>query len=616
MINLFVSLSKRRGRWRFLLAAALATAALGLWECGWRPPVARSWTTSTSSATCSASASASSSGTRTGSCRWRAGWGRWSRPRRCSRGSRHSPAGGQTRGPRPPHARPPVVLGLGDRGIRIATALAAAGRDVAAVEIDPTETGVGILRHRDGRVVEGDARLHHQLEAAGVPTASAVVVVCGSDATNAEVVASISDLERAPDAGPLNAAVHLSDAGLCALMRHQSLRTATRGVRFDFFDVYSAGARLFLSYHPLADAANGGTPHLMIVGVGQFGRCLLEAAARRRRTATRRSRSSTATPTRGCRRSCSPSRAWRSGRIDAVDIDLDRPGRDASERLRPRSAQGVTTVAVCFDDDARAVTTALLIRRLLGTAPTQVIARTSGTGGLSLLLGQGATAAGVTPFPLLERACTQEIVEGGAHEQVARALHADYTDRTAARRTTSPWDELPPDVQESNRRQADALAAALAPIGCDLVPLGGWGVSHVELTPDEVEALAQREHERWRAERAAAGWRYGPQRDNAQRLNPLLVPWEELPEARRRTAARRRGGSRRCSRWRGSRCCASMPYRSARPLLRRDDPEAHVERVADERDPPDARGVERRDLDAAAQLDRPPHEASASATAT
>ena len=58
-----------------------------------------------------------------------------------------------------------VVLGLGDRGIRIATALAAAGRDVAAVEIDPTETGVGILRHRDGRVVEGDARLHHQLEA-------------------------------------------------------------------------------------------------------------------------------------------------------------------------------------------------------------------------------------------------------------------------------------------------------------------------------------------------------------------------------------------------------------------------------------------------------------------
>ena len=113
-----------------------------------------------------------------------------------------------------------------------------------------------------------------------MPTASAVIVVCGSDATNAEVVAAISDLERAPDAGPLNAAVHLSDAGLCALMRHQSLRTATRGVRFDFFDVYSAGARLFLSYHPLADAANGGTPHLMIVGLGQFGRCLLEATAR------------------------------------------------------------------------------------------------------------------------------------------------------------------------------------------------------------------------------------------------------------------------------------------------------------------------------------------------
>jgi Trk K+ transport system NAD-binding subunit len=281
----------------------------------------------------------------------------------------------------------------------------------------------------------------------------------------------------------------------------------------------------------------------MIVGLGQFGRCLLEATAR----AAHDGDTAITIVDRDAEARLQavllvqPGLAERA-RIDVVDIDLDRPDRDASERLRSALARDVTTVAVCFDDDARAVTTALMIRRLLGSAPTRVIARTSGTGGLSLLLGQGATAAGVTPFPLLERACTREIVEGGAHEQVARALHADYTDRTVGTPYDVPWDELPPDVQESNRRQADALAAALAVIGCDLVPLGGWGVSHVELTPDEVEVLARREHERWFAERTAAGWRYGPERDNDQRVNPLLVSWDELPEDARengREAARR-----------------------------------------------------------------------------
>lgn len=543
MIGLFVSLSKRRGRWRFLLAAAAAVAALGLWGMR-RAPGDRTFLDDLYNLRDLFSFGLS---LELGNANWQLQIARWLGPlvaaaallegfAALSRRRADAFQAKRTRG----HT---VVLGLGDRGTRIATALREAGHDVTAVEVDPTEAGVGILRRREGRVVEGDARLRHQLVDAGLPHASSVVVVCGSDATNAEVVAAISDLERAPDAGPLNAAVHLSDAGLCALMRHQSLRTATRGVRFDFFDIYSAGARLFLQDHPLADAADGAPPHLMIVGLGQFGRCLLEATARAAQdgdtTITVIDRDADA---RVQAVLLGQESLAERARIDAVDIDLDRPGRDASERLRAALGRGVTTIAVCFDDDARAVTTALLIRRLLGARPVEVIARTSGTGGLSLLLGQGASAAGVTPFPLLERACTREIVEGGAHEQVARAIHADYTDRAVDTPYDVPWDELPPEVQESNRRQADALAEGLAAIHCDLVPLGGWGVPHVELQPDEVELLARREHARWFAERTAAGWRYGPERDNAERLNPLLMAWDDLPPAAQddgREAARR-----------------------------------------------------------------------------
>jgi Trk K+ transport system NAD-binding subunit len=543
MIGLFVSLSQRRGRWRFLLVAALAVGALGLW--GMR--LASDGRTFLDDLYQLRGLFTFGLSLELGNANWQLQIARWLGPlvaaavllegfAALSRRRVDAFQAKRTHG----HT---VVLGLGDRGTRIALALREAGQDVTAVEIDPGEAGIGILRRRGGRVVEGDARLHHELIDAGLPSAASAVVVCGSDATNAEVVAAIADLDRAPGAGPLNAAVHLSDAGLCALMRHQSLRTATHGVRFDFFDIYSAGARLFLQYHPLAEAVNGAPPHLMIVGLGQFGRCLLEATARAAEggdiaiTVIDRDADARLQAVLLGQESLKD-----RARIDAVDIDLERPGRDASERLRAALARGVTTVAVCFDDDARAVTAALLIRRLLGVRPVEVIARTSGTGGLSLLLGQGASAAGVTPFPLLERACTREIVEGGAHEQVARAMHADYTDRAIDTPYDVPWDELPPEVQESNRRQADALAEALAAIHCDLVPLGGWGVPDVELTPDEVELLARREHERWFAERFAAGWRYGPERDNEQRLNPLLVAWDDLPAVAQddgREAARR-----------------------------------------------------------------------------
>lgn len=44
---------------------------------------------------------------------------------------------------------------------------------------------------------------------------------------------------------------------------------------------------------------------------------------------------------------------------------------------------------------------------------------------------------------------------------------------------------------------------------------------------------ADEAHETWRQTKESQGWRYGPERDNDQKTNPMLVPFEELPaEAR------------------------------------------------------------------------------------
>ena len=47
------------------------------------------------------------------------------------------------------------------------------------------------------------------------------------------------------------------------------------------------------------------------------------------------------------------------------------------------------------------------------------------------------------------------------------------------------------------------------------------------------EALARNVHEAWAATRIAQGWRFGPERNDARKEHPCLIPYEELPEEER-----------------------------------------------------------------------------------
>ncbi len=58
--------------------------------------------------------------------------------------------------------------------------------------------------------------------------------------------------------------------------------------------------------------------------------------------------------------------------------------------------------------------------------------------------------------------------------------------------------------------------------------------AHVGLTPailDLTERLAENAHDLWAKQRLADGWVYGPKRDDAQKLHPCLVPYDDLPDS-------------------------------------------------------------------------------------
>ena len=72
-------------------------------------------------------------------------------------------------------------------------------------------------------------------------------------------------------------------------------------------------------------------------------------------------------------------------------------------------------------------------------------------------------------------------------------------------------------------------------------PISTEGVSLPPELAELVDRLAENLHDHWARRRIETGWTYGPQRDDARKAHPDLVPYGELPEGEKqydRTSAR------------------------------------------------------------------------------
>jgi RyR domain len=137
-------------------------------------------------------------------------------------------------------------------------------------------------------------------------------------------------------------------------------------------------------------------------------------------------------------------------------------------------------------------------------------------------------------FGVLEEGCVPARIREDLHEQLARAIHQAYLDRSAAQARSPqrnpsmrPWAELPQDLKQANLAQAADISRKLGEIDCAIVPESA-AVRQFSFTAIEVEQLGEQEHKRWMQERQAQGYVPGP--DRARRQHPDLVPWAELSE--------------------------------------------------------------------------------------
>jgi class 3 adenylate cyclase len=124
-----------------------------------------------------------------------------------------------------------------------------------------------------------------------------------------------------------------------------------------------------------------------------------------------------------------------------------------------------------------------------------------------------------------------------ALDELAEAVHESYClearrrgEMTDNNRALRPWQELPDDLKAANRAQVADIPNKLQLLGYELAPSSGLSPSEIVLTDVQVEELSIREHDRWMKDRQLHGWTYAPERDNARKKHPCLIPWEELSD--------------------------------------------------------------------------------------
>lgn len=198
-------------------------------------------------------------------------------------------------------------------------------------------------------------------------------------------------------------------------------------------------------------------------------------------------------------------------------------------------------IYVCLDDDANALSAALTLRQRLRAFGTPIVVRTTHEVGLATLLRKRSpehdSFVSLHVFGLFDHTCTPELISGCTYEILARAVHEQYVASEIRKGSTPetnpsmvPWEELPEGLKEANRNQVEHIRVKLEAIGCDITVTNEWEVPPFQFSSEEVELMAQMEHERFMVESQKHGFSNVPTKHLGKKMSPVIIPWEKLPE--------------------------------------------------------------------------------------
>ena len=436
-----------------------------------------------------------------------------------------------------------VVCGLGEFGVRLAAEIDDRGQRVVVIDQNASPLAVNLCRERFIPLLKGSAQDPDVLESAKVGRARNLICVCGDSGVNTEIglLAGSGHPDRT---NPLDCFIQIDDEQLCIMLEQWSLSISNDNqTALNFVNVLHSCPAVIMRTFPQAFAPkDGGIPHLVVIGSEPMATNIVVGAIR----------------------------AWwyehpehskqvpltliaNDAEVRAADLNARFPHFSEACALRPHPLDGPTllaagdlvppdewkhaTVFVACETERDTMDT---VMRLANIVPKEVpiIAlthRSVGTTAVLAAIASSGDRGNVISFPVFDKLCSPEAFMYSLIERMAQALHQNFLDNRHKENDLVPsnparrvWDALSETFRESNRAQARGIRTRLELLGFTVEPTEDWDIPLPIFTPDQIECMAKFEHDRWCAERRAAGWTFGE--DRSKKQSPFLVPWCELPE--------------------------------------------------------------------------------------
>ena len=478
-----------------------------------------------------------------------------------------------------------IVCGMGYIGPIVARRLLNQGYIVLIIEKDENNPTLDAARDLGALVLPGDATQISTLEKAGIKNARYLFALTGDDSQNIKIyMESLRQLKKLPDA-IFTWYTHIEDPGLFKLfaseevakfcpvgvMLPDEIYTGEMSQESHFFNIYWIAASCFLKRYPfISDSEkealkqfmeepkdNPEYPvtmpeppdiHLLIIGIGTFGESLLLQAAFDwwiwyGRTGKRLKIS---VLDKDAEKLANIEKEYRSltkyCEIQMLDNTIP-PDGFLNEYFFKNyiHGQGITHIYICFASENLSLRTAVHFRQNIPDPKIPIIFRTLNAKNYNNLFENitknPAIYENLHAYPLIEcDCCLDRLFYHGIEERLAMNIHHQYcaSERRKGRMRNEnsslvPWSELPEDLKESNRRQARSIPEYIERSECTLIPLCDWDTPLFRFRYDEIEILAEREHENFVKFMKSLGWVYAPGPKNREKkTNPTLIPSETL----------------------------------------------------------------------------------------
>jgi hypothetical protein len=472
-----------------------------------------------------------------------------------------------------------ILAGLGNHGDELVRRLRRKGEDVVVLTSGTTASLLDTCRDLGAVVMIGNPASDHLLERACLSRAKRLLVLFEDDHVTLQAITEAFRILQ-PDkslAGRPTSLVkcvaRLTEPGLQdVILQHELHRRRSDNFSIDTINLYDLAASSMLArarWH----SATGELTRIAILGLGEQTR-LAEALI------LRAVRDSHAEGSPAPLIHLYDQRAaeflqqltarfpWllNQSELVAFGCSSDRCGIGCDDPTLGVADAQFDAAFVCVEDESRATVQTVRLARLLKTAP--VIVRTqdsrNGPGALLSMPGAGGLGSNIIAVgfedvildPTMVCDPRRELVAHACHEgylstirrQIAEAERNGDTDRAMelrSRPANVPWERLSAQDRESNRALANAHCDHMQATDPVRKPkryvirerLVGHTGSSVEpvlyFSPQEIEFLAEREHQRWQQFKRKSGWTFGAVRNDDLKQHPSLVPFHELDESTR-----------------------------------------------------------------------------------